>query len=240
MAVRTLYDLCGADDRLRFSPYCWRVKLALKHKGLSFDTIPWRFTEKEALAFSGQEPAAARKVPVFTDADGTTVSDSFEIMRYLDRTYPERPLLGGDAALARARFVKFWSETQLAPAIMRFTLLDIFALIDPKDMEYFRTSREKRFGTTLEQFRNPEQGRQMLATALAPLRARLDEAPYIDGDAPGGADYLAFGFLMMPYTVLDEPLLEPDDVVAQWQGRLLDAFDGYARGATRAGDVAVR
>ena len=49
-----LYDLAGAEPERRFSPYCWRIKLALMHKGLPFDTIPWRFTDKEAIAFSGR------------------------------------------------------------------------------------------------------------------------------------------------------------------------------------------
>ncbi|WP_375505338.1 glutathione S-transferase N-terminal domain-containing protein [uncultured Nostoc sp.] len=54
-----LYDLAGAEDDRRFSPNCWRVRLALLHKGLPFETVPWRFTEKETIAFSGQG-----KVPV--------------------------------------------------------------------------------------------------------------------------------------------------------------------------------
>jgi glutathione S-transferase len=40
----TLYDL-SFDKDLRPSPYCWRAKLALKHKGLA-----WR-----------DEPAASRE-----------------------------------------------------------------------------------------------------------------------------------------------------------------------------------
>ena len=49
MAI-TLYDLCGRDERLRFSPYCWRVRMALAHKGLDYTTVAWRFQEKEELA----------------------------------------------------------------------------------------------------------------------------------------------------------------------------------------------
>ena len=37
--TRHLYDLAGADAGRRFSPYCWRVKLALAAKGLAFDTV---------------------------------------------------------------------------------------------------------------------------------------------------------------------------------------------------------
>ena len=50
-----LYDLAGAEDARRFSPPCWRVKMALKHLGLQAEEIPWRFTEKEAISFSGQK-----------------------------------------------------------------------------------------------------------------------------------------------------------------------------------------
>ena len=39
--ARLLYDLC-ADNDLRFSPFCWRVKLALAHKGLDYQTEPVR------------------------------------------------------------------------------------------------------------------------------------------------------------------------------------------------------
>ena len=63
MAIE-MHDLAGADANLRFSPYCWRTRLALAHKGLEVETIPWRFTEKDALAFSGQG-----RVPVIRDGD---------------------------------------------------------------------------------------------------------------------------------------------------------------------------
>ena len=43
MAI-TLYDLAGAEDDRRFSPYCWRIRMALKHKGLEFETLAWRFS----------------------------------------------------------------------------------------------------------------------------------------------------------------------------------------------------
>jgi hypothetical protein len=68
-----LYDLAGAEPERRFSPYCWRVKLALARKGLAVETIPWRFTDKGVIAFSGQG-----RVPVLVDGD-RVVSDSWAI-----------------------------------------------------------------------------------------------------------------------------------------------------------------
>ena len=91
MALR-LYDLAGAEPERRFSPYCWRIKMALAHKGLSFDTVPWRFTEKDVIAFSGQG-----RVPVLVD-DDRVVFDSWTIATYLEDTYLDRPSLFGGRA----------------------------------------------------------------------------------------------------------------------------------------------
>ena len=63
-----LYELAGKDDR-RFSPYCWRARMALEHKGLDYETVPVRFTDKDLIAFSGQE-----RIPVVRDGDNV-VSD---------------------------------------------------------------------------------------------------------------------------------------------------------------------
>jgi glutathione S-transferase len=38
--TRTLYDLAAKDPEMRFSPFCWRAKMAMRHKGLDFETIP--------------------------------------------------------------------------------------------------------------------------------------------------------------------------------------------------------
>ena len=59
-----LYELVGADPSRPFSPYCWRTRMALAHKGLSAETIPWCFTEKSAIAPHGSE-----KVPVLLDGE---------------------------------------------------------------------------------------------------------------------------------------------------------------------------
>ena len=50
-----MYDLAAADSALRFSPFCWRTRFAIAHKQLALETIPWRFTDKEAIAKFGSE-----------------------------------------------------------------------------------------------------------------------------------------------------------------------------------------
>jgi glutathione S-transferase len=81
-----MWDLAAAEDDRRFSPYCWRIKMALAHKGLEAKTIPWRFTDTEAIAFSGQD-----KVPVLVDGE-KVVHDSWAIAQYLEEKVPAKPL----------------------------------------------------------------------------------------------------------------------------------------------------
>ena len=82
-----MYDLAGNDENRRFSPYCWRIRMALAHKGLDVECIPWHFTEKDKIKFSGQE-----RVPVLIDGNNA-ISDSWEIAKYLESAYPDRPSL---------------------------------------------------------------------------------------------------------------------------------------------------
>jgi len=226
-----LYDLAGADDDLRFSPNCWRIKMALEHKDLAVETIPWRFVEKDAIAFSGQN-----LVPVLVDGS-KAVSDSWEIARYLESAYSGRPsLFGGLAAEGLALFVKFWCEQSLNRIVLRIILPDLFACLHDKDKAYFRESREARFGTTLEQYALPaEEGVSLLRDALSPMRSTLQRQPYLAGAQPTFADYIVFGTFQWARSVSPVALVETADPVFEWRERLLDAFGGFASKARSRG-----
>lgn len=228
---RVLYDLSGKDEALRFSPYCWRVKYALAHKALDYETRPWHFTDKAALAFSAQD-----KVPVLVDGENI-VTDSYEILSYLDRTYPDKPLLGGADAEARARFFKFYAERGLMPGMLRTIVMDLLNAIDPKDRDYFRDTREKRFGRSLEDLHSPSKGLSMLDQALEPMRGRLREVDFLDGESPAAADYLVFGMFMWARVVSTADLVSNADPVYAWVERMLDLHDGLGRKATRIVDI---
>ena len=114
----TLYDLAGAQSERRFSPYCWRIRLALAHKGLAVDAIPWRFVDKEALAFSGRA-----RVPVLVH-DGKSVTDSSVIANYLEETFAGTPpLFGGAHGRALTRMYAALGDV-LVGTVARFVMLD--------------------------------------------------------------------------------------------------------------------
>ena len=226
MAI-TLYDLAGAEDDRRFSPYCWRVRMALKHKGLEFETVPWRFTEKEAIA-----PHGSSTVPVLIDG-GRAVSDSWTIAEYLEQAYPSRPaLFEGQASRALSLFLSHWVVRALHPLLMRVLVLDLFGVVHEKDRAYFRESREKRFGLTLEQLAaDPPKKLAELRAALEPLRPVLAQNSFLSGHGPGFADYILFGTFQWARVVSPIRLLELDDPLYAWRERMLDLFGGYARQA---------
>jgi glutathione S-transferase len=215
----TVYDLAGARDDCRFSPYCWRVRLALAHKGLEADFLPWRFTEKQRLAFSGQD-----RVPVLVDGD-TVVSDSWAIMAYLDEAYPERPLFDSAQARTTALFVKFWTETVLQPALAPLVLNDVYRVIHQMDRDYFRASREKAFGCRLEDLPGDAAARiKELGRALMPLHRTLGSQPFLGGEAPSGADFLPYGAFQWAVVVSGDTFLEPDGHIAAWRQRVADWY----------------
>jgi len=225
-AERILYDLAGADESLRFSPHCWKTRMALAHKGLAVRTVPWRFTEKEAIAFSEQ-----KLVPVLVDGD-TTVSDSWRIACHLEDRYPDRPsLFGGAIGRGVSRFANGWADATLVPILARLLLPSIHALIHEKDKDYFRATREKRFGPLEELPPGYEAQIGLFRQALQPLRQTLERQPYLAGDQPAYADYAVFGMFMWARCTSAHALLDEGDAVYAWRERLLDAFDGLARRA---------
>jgi len=228
MAIR-MYDLAGADPALRFSPYCWRTRMALKHKQLEVETIPWRFTEKDVIAPYYAAPPML--VPVLLDGE-VSVTDSWNIAEYLEEAYPGQPgLFEGEADKRYARFLKHWTETQLTTPIMRMIALDIHNCAAEKDREYFRSSREKRYGKTLEEVvAGREETRGEFAKLLLPLRNTVKEQSFLCGTAPAYGDYVVFGHFQWARCVSAFDILAADDPIAQWRERMLGLFDGYAAG----------
>lgn len=162
MAI-VLHELCGADPEIRFSPFCWRARMALAHKGLNYETRPAPFTDIPGIA-----PSAGRTVPILTDGD-RTICDSWEIARYLEETYPDRPsLFGGGGGFAISKQIESWVNASVSSVVVTLVLKDIHDRLAPADQAYFRESREKRYGRSLEAVQEGREDRlAALATAIA-------------------------------------------------------------------------
>jgi glutathione S-transferase len=224
----TLYDLVFDGDR-RPSPFCWRTKLALKHKGLSWRDEPMGFTEKEKIAF-----ARSQTVPVIQD--GTkVVKDSWAIAQHLDQAYPDKPLFPNDPAKAYARFVNAWVDVSIHSLLFPMVVGDMIGAVRPQDRHYIIESRGKRLGTTdftVVQTNAREKNLSLFRQALEPARRVLKDQKFLSGDAPAYADYILFGAFLWPQVFcLGLELLEKDDIVYAWREHMLDLFDGMGRKA---------
>src|ERR1700712_5455657 len=223
MALK-LFELVGTDAERPFSPFCWRTRMALAHKGLGAEKIPWCFTEKAAIA-----PHKSEKVPVLLDGE-TAVADSWAIACYLEDSYPDKPsLFGGAGGRAMARMLNAWGDL-LGASMASFIITDIYGQLDPVDQVYFRESREKRFGKKLEDVVADRDARvENWRKTLEPMRTTLKSQPFIGGDKPNYGDYIVFGPFQWARATSPFKFLTNDDPVYAWREKMLDGFGGMAR-----------
>lgn len=217
-----LYDLAGADGR-RFSPHCWRARLALAHKQISHRDTPKLFI---GIPKIGQGQCTT--LPAIQDGD-TLMQDSWRIAEYLEETYPDAPsLFGGPAGKALTRFVQNYTETQLQMPIARMIIKDIHDILDPHDQDYFRESREARLGQSLEEVQmTRDEVLPQFQANLAPLRRQLSTQRFVAGDAPAYADYIVFSAFQWARCCSRFRIL-PDDAseLHEWLERMKGLFYG--------------
>jgi glutathione S-transferase len=218
-----LYDLVDKAGN-RYSPYGWRIRMALLHKGLSFE-VEFCYHSDRKLAFSGQH-----LVPVLVDG-GQVICDSWNIACYLDATYPDSPLLLNDP-LGRsfAKFVNKWTDSVVGRPLVRSLYLDIWKSLHPEaDAETFRRSREERNGATLEQlYARRDSDFEEFNRTLAPMNALLSDQRYIAGERPAYVDYILFGTLQMPRNLNGvDPLSSEQGALRRWRDELQLLHDQF-------------
>lgn len=223
-----LYDLCMADPDLRPSPFCWIAKFALLHKGLKFETRPLRFAEK-----ANYPDPDHGKVPILKD-DDQIICDSANIIAHLEKHYPADSLTTTAGERAAAEFCGAWAIAELYPALAPMIVPRIYPLVHESDREYFRQTREERFGRPLHELSATPVLLEKIESALQTLAAPLARHQFLGGGRPNLSDYLVMAPFMWQRIVTDAAPYETPQAVNAWQERMLDLFDGYARKAKRA------
>src|SRR5271169_2152591 len=210
-----LYELALEDGRSA-SPFVWRIRYALAHKGLAYEAVSLGFMEIPRV-FAGR----FKTVPILEHGD-TALSESWDIAEYLDRAFPNHPLLFSSAAeMAMVRLMDTWFLGEIMRKMFRVYVKDVHDAASPKDRPYFRENREKNMkGATLESFTADRASHlPALRAALTPLRTHLAKFPYLGGAAPNYADYIALGAFHWVASVGTLPLLAPEDALRAWLDR---------------------
>jgi glutathione S-transferase len=221
-----LYELVLENGRLA-SPYAWRIRYALAHKGLPFESVPVGFTGIPQI-FAGR----FKTVPIIEHGD-VALAESWDIAEHLDRAFPNRPtLFSGPAEIAMVRLSDAWFSAEVLRRMFSIYLLDVHNAARSEDRAYFRQNRESRLkGRTLETA-TADRASQLpaLRDALRPLRAHLAKYAFLGGDTPNYADYLALGAFHWVASVSTLPLLaRNDDVLRAWLDRGFDLYGGLGR-----------
>jgi glutathione S-transferase len=219
-----MYERIGFEGR-RPSPFSWRIRYALMHKGADVEYLPTRFADVGTI----EKLSRQKLVPIIVD--GTrVVNDSWNIARYLEEKYPDRPTLFGDeSAQAATRFLNIWSDTVLMPIIRRLISADFLEVLVPEDRPYFRASREAAFGQTLEAAAaaRPELLAQ-LEVAWLPVERLLGEQEFIAGREPRYGDYIFFSVLQWARLGNPHDIVKAGTSIARWRSHMSALFDGLA------------
>jgi len=224
-----LYELKGKNDR-RYSLFSWRARMALRHKGLDFESIPVRLSDKTAIGFSG-----GKTVPVIKDKD-TVVRDSWKIAEYLENRYKDAPpLFGGEIGRGVSQAFNTWVDRAVVPAMLRVIAADIHERVHRKDEEYFRQTMEKVLRMTLEESRaKRDEAVLQLGRVLEPMQAALKRQAFMAGATPAYADYILFSVFQWARVMSPQELLGPEDPLCRWREQMLDLHDSFARNVPTA------
>ena len=227
-----MYERVGFEGR-RPSPFSWRIRYALAHKGIDVEFKPTRFADVDTIErLSGQ-----RLVPILVDGSHV-VHDSWNIARYLESKYQDRPPLFGEAAATlTTRFINQWADHTLNPLVRLLISADFIKCLALEDRAYFRSSREKAFGRTLEAADAERQ--QILPqfhTACLPLERLLAEQEFICGPTPRYADYIVFSVFQWARLGSPRDIVASGSQIASWRTRMMachanlaDMFPGYPK-----------
>ena len=218
-----LWELKGRDGR-RYSAYSWRTKMALKHKGLEWESHPVLMSDKAAIAFSG-----GKTVPIIKDGE-TVIRDSWKIAEYLEERHPDKSLFGGAIGRGMTQTFNTWVDRVLIAMTMPVIVSDLFERIDAGDQPFFRAQFEGYLKSTLEEARGKRQDfASRLARQLEPMQAAVKRQPFVCGSSPAYGDYILFSVFQWARIASPQDIFNTSDPLYLWRERMLGLYDGYAR-----------
>ena len=221
----TLYDLQLASG-CTISPFVWRTKYAIAHKGFDIDIVPGGFT-----GIAERTGGKSERCPVIVD-DGHWVLDSWMIAEYLDEKYPDRPMLfEGQSMRVLTKFIDSWLwRTAIGPWFSCY-IQDYRDRSFKVDHDYVTKSREFMLGG--RKLEDVQKGREdrlpAVPPTLEPFRALLRETKWLGGDKPNWADYCALSTFLWTASVAGTPCLSDDDPLRDWIDRGFDLYGGLGR-----------
>jgi glutathione S-transferase len=196
-----LYQFAG-------SPNSRRVRIFLAEKGLSIPLVPVDLGKGEQHSEAYRAINPRRVVPTLVLEDGTAIGEVPAIIRYLEETYPQTPLLGETA-----------KEKALVTMWERRAELEGFAAV----MEAIRNAAPSLKGRAIagpydyEQIPElAERSKLRVQNFFADLDTRLGEVPFVAGDRYSVADITALVTVDFAAKAINFPVPEEHVALKRW------------------------
>ena len=228
----TLYDLVFQDDR-RPSPFCWRAKFALAHKGLTWTERAdglHREGQDRLRRFADRAGDQGRREAGARTAGRSPITST--------RRYPDKPLFKSEMARSYARFINGWVDTPVHAALFPLMVGDLYDRVRPVDKAYIREVARQAAGhdatSPRSRRRRARRGCRPSAPCWSRRAGRCRSRSSCPATTPAYPDYALAAPSCGPRIVSPLELLEADDPVHAWRERMLDLFDGMGRKAKAA------
>ncbi|KAJ7605039.1 hypothetical protein DFH06DRAFT_1253350 [Mycena polygramma] len=231
MSTITLYDIASTHPRQTWSPSTAKARYALNYKGIPHKTVFLEYEEIEPLCKKlGAKPTSEASpkytLPVIYDpVANVAVSDSIEIARFLDATFPDTPRLIPEGTAA---FHYAFTDAHAATlsAFITYALPASLPFLNPASQEYFRRTREELFGgRRLEDVLPTGEAHTALWSEVKDALGQVDgwirkngaDSKYFMGETLCYADITVAGFLRWGKMVLGKD--KWDDIMTWHSGR---------------------
>jgi len=182
-----LYERLGADN-LCPSPIGYRVRIALFLKQMDCPRVPMRMVDVDRL----EAETGSRNCPAMVDGETRLIS-SAAVVRHLDAVDPDRVVFGDTDKHFNIDAV----ESEVGMRAGKVIAPWFVERLCPEDRDYFRRTREERFGMTFAELVAHRSTFELdLAFTVGRLATRLERGPFFSGTTPGFADSVIYGYLL--------------------------------------------
>lgn len=159
------------------SAYCWRVLLALEHKGLEYRSHLLKFDQQEHKAPQMLAMNPRGQLPVLRDGD-YVVFESVGILYYLDRKYPEPAIFG---------------RTPEEGGVIMRVICEYQAYAEPSLMQLVRQLLYRRDPASGEAMKEAmAEAMQRAASEARTIERRLAQSDWVVGDKFSATDMVIY------------------------------------------------
>ncbi|KAF8965876.1 hypothetical protein BDZ97DRAFT_1810125 [Flammula alnicola] len=237
------YDIPSTRPGNAWSPNTWKTRYCLNFKGIPYKTewIEYPDIEEHCKKFGILETSKNTDgrphytLPAIHDpSTGVYLADSFLIAEYLEKTYPTPSLFPHNTLGLQTPFNDTYGGQM--DALWNFILPATCLVLNPPSEEYFRRTREKLFGTTLEDLVPKGENAVVEWAKYKDGLGKVDTwyaksgGPFLIGDAVSWADFVVAAYLIWLRIIWGEDSQQWKDITSWHQGRwkiLIDNLKKY-------------